>query len=56
MTTRNAIRPPQQDRPAPRARSRHRAEAQEFRGEVLHFLHAVVLLLGFVLALGWLMT
>ncbi len=56
MTTRNAIRSSQQDQPAPRARSRRRAEAQEFRGEVLHFLHAVVLLLGFVPALGWLMT
>ena len=56
MTTRNAIRSSQQDQPAPRARSRRRVEAQEFRDEVLHFLHAVVLLLGFVLALGWLMT
>ena len=47
---------PPQDRPASRARSRRRAEAQEFRGEVVHFRHAVILLLGFVLALGWLMT
>ena len=56
MTTRNAISLLQQDRPAPRARSRRRAEAREFRDEVLHLLHAIVLLLGFVPALGWLMT
>jgi hypothetical protein len=56
MTMRSAVRGIKEERPAPKPRSRRSAEARELRSEILHVLRAVALLVGFVLALGWLTT
>jgi flagellar biogenesis protein FliO len=56
MATRSAVRPIEDDRPAPKPRSRRSAESAEMRSEILHFFRAIALLVGFVLALGWLMS
>jgi hypothetical protein len=56
MATRSAAKAVGRTKPEPRTTPRGSPGPEGMRAEILHVLRAVALLIGIVLALGWLVT